>query len=122
MSAPAGSITVRLDGPLARADLPGLCEHLQRALEASEVAVVLCELGPTLDPDLVTIDALARLQLTATRFGRRIRFRPASAELRTVVDLTGLRELLRVEAGREPEEREQRLGVEEERALGDPSV
>jgi hypothetical protein len=60
--------------------------------------------------DLGTVDLLARLRLHA---GLRVR-RP-TPELHELVDLCGLVEVLF-----EPEEREQLLGVEEERELGDP--
>ena len=46
-------------------------------------------------PDAVTIDALARLQLTARRLGCRLRLRHASPELRELVAFMGLRRSLR---------------------------
>jgi STAS domain len=70
--------------------------------------------------DAVTIDALARLQLGARRGGHELVLRGASEALVDLLDLFGLREVLRVEMGGEPEEREQRVGVEEERELDDP--
>ena len=44
------------------------------------------------------------------------------AELTCLIELTGLAEVLRVEPGRKPEEREQGLGVEEEAQLDDPAA
>jgi hypothetical protein len=73
-------------------------------------------------PDVLTIDALARLQLSARRRGRRLRLRDASDELCELIDLAGLREVLGVEPRRQAEQREQRVGVEEERQLDDPAV
>ena len=75
-----------------------------------------------LDPDAATIDALARLQLGLRRSGCELRLRHASRELRELVAFAGLDEVLRLEAGGQPEEREQRVGVEEERELADPSA
>ena len=75
-----------------------------------------------LDPDALTIDALARLQLSSRRVGLEIRLRHASNELRELLAFVGLDEVLRLEAGGQPEEREQRLGVEEECELGDPAA
>jgi anti-anti-sigma regulatory factor len=72
--------------------------------------------------DLATIDVLARLQLAARRTGLELRLRHASCELQELIELAGLGEVLRVEAGGQPEEREQRLGVEEERELDDPPL
>jgi hypothetical protein len=73
-----------------------------------------------LDPDATTIDALARLQLGSRRVGLAVRLRNASGELRELLAFVGLDEVLRLEPGGQPEQREQRVGVEEERELGDP--
>ena len=70
--------------------------------------------------DARVLDALARLQLEARRVGLEIRLRGASSALLELLEFAGLGEVLRVEAGGEPEEREERLGVEKERELGDP--
>jgi hypothetical protein len=72
-----------------------------------------------LAPDALTIDALARLQLAARRVGREVSLRGASLELVELLDLCGLTGVLRVEVGGQPEQREQRVGVEEERELDD---
>jgi hypothetical protein len=73
-----------------------------------------------LAPELETIDALARLELAARRLGLQLRLRDVSIELEELLMFAGLREVLRVEAGREAEERKQRVRVEEERELDDP--
>jgi anti-anti-sigma regulatory factor len=73
--------------------------------------------------DLAVVDTLARLALEERRRGRIVRLVGVPAELRELLVLTGLdRVLLGVEPGREPEEREERVGVEEERDLGDPAA
>jgi hypothetical protein len=66
--------------------------------------------------DLGTVDGLARLQLAGRRLGFRVRL-SAPRELWQLIDLVGL-----VEVIGKAEEREQALGVEEERQLGDPPV
>ena len=68
------------------------------------------------------VDLLARLQLLARRGGFEIRVRAASPELRELISLAGLDVVLGVEPRREAEEREERLGVEEEGQLGDPAA
>jgi STAS domain len=88
-------------------------------MSAPRPSPIVCDVG-ALAPDLGTVDLLARLQLGARRLGSELRLRHVSTELAELLDLVGLREALRVEAGGEPEQREQRLGVEEERELGDP--
>ena len=49
-------------------------------------------------PDALTVDMLARLQLTAHRLGTRLELRDASAELLELIDFAGLGDVLRVEA------------------------
>ena len=69
------------------------------------------------------VDALARLALAERRRGRKLRLPAVPDELRELLVLTGLDELLLgVEPRREPEEREEPVGVEEERELDDPSL
>ena len=63
-------------------------------------------------PDLALVDALARLQLDARRRGGRLRLRNVTDELRGLLELVGLADVLAVEPRREPELGEQ-LGVEE---------
>jgi anti-anti-sigma regulatory factor len=71
--------------------------------------------------DLAVVDTLARLALAERRRGRKLRLGNVPRELRELLVLTGLDGVLGVEPGREPEEREERVRVEEERELGDPS-
>jgi anti-anti-sigma regulatory factor len=79
---------------------------------------VLVDVG-ALAPDGATVDAVARLHLEARRIGEEVVLCGASSDLRALLDLCGLTEVLRVEVGGEPEEREERVGVEEERELDD---
>jgi ABC-type transporter Mla MlaB component len=72
--------------------------------------------------DVGTIGRLARLQLTARRQGCQIDLRNVSNELRDLLAFVGLADVLGVEAGGQPEEREQRLRVEEEGEFDDPSL
>lgn len=67
--------------------------------------------------DLGIVDALARLQVAARRSGYEIAVTNVPCDLLELIDLAGLRDALGVEPLRQPEEREERLGVEEEREL-----
>jgi ABC-type transporter Mla MlaB component len=98
---PSGPRTVVLDvrGPITRAGIPGLCERVRVLLAAGGIDVVTCEVGAIADPDVVTVDALARLQLTARQLGRSIRLRHARAELQDLLVLTGLDAALPLCAG-----------------------
>ena len=83
------TIVLVVRGPISRGDIAPLCEHAHGLLEAGDRDLV-CDVGSVVDPDVVTIDALARLQLIATGLGRRIRLRHASAELQELLRLAGL--------------------------------
>jgi ABC-type transporter Mla MlaB component len=87
------TIAFAIDGPIARADLPGLCKRVCGLLEGSGADVALCDVSGV-DPDAVTIDALARLQLAARRHGCQVRLRHASSELLELLAFMGLRDVL----------------------------
>lgn len=75
-------------------------------------------------PDLAMVDELARLQLAARRLGLAIRLRDVSGELRELLDLAGLAEVMTGaprlrQAGGETEGGEEG-GVEEVVQPGDP--
>ena len=91
-SAPA-TVAFAVRGPISRGDLPGLCDRVCGLLGESRPAVALCYVGG-IEPDAVTVDALARLQLAARRYGCRVRLRHASEELRDLVAFMGLEDVL----------------------------
>jgi ABC-type transporter Mla MlaB component len=111
-----------ISGPLTPGDAAALCERARLELDRSGAPVLVCDVGALTRPDAGTVEALARLQLTARRLGRQIRLRHPSPELRELLELFGLTDVLRVEPGRQPEQREQPLGVEERVEMGDPPV
>lgn len=69
-------------------------------------------------PDLSMMETMARLHLAARRLGLRIRLDRPSVELRQLIDLVGLADLL-LDAGRKSEGGEQ-LRVEKVVQPGDP--
>ena len=71
---------------LSRAHLPRLLRVVATSDESRVIVVVVEALEC---PDLVVVDALARLQLAARRLGYSIRLRNPSAELRALLDLEG---------------------------------
>jgi hypothetical protein len=94
--------TVWAIGPsIARADIPGLCERLARRLLPPDPAtgLVVCDVGAITDPDAVTIEALARLQLTAQRLGHNLLLYRAGRELLDLLTLTGLGDILPLHPG-----------------------
>jgi ABC-type transporter Mla MlaB component len=121
------AIELALAGPIERADIPTLCERGRMLMESSRTRSLICDVGAVASPDAVTIDALARLQLTALRVGRRIGLRHASSELQELLDDFGLSAVVplaagsHVEARRQAEKREVRGRVKEERDPADPA-
>ena len=75
---------------------------------------IVCDVSRILEPDLATVDALARMQIHARRVGCRIVVGRAPGRLVELIELMGLRETLGLEPLGEAEQREQALGVEEE--------
>lgn len=80
-------------GPIARDDLPGLCDRVCALLRESGDGEVHCDVSGV-GVDAITVDALARLQLTARRQGCRVRLRHASGDLRDLVAFMGLADVL----------------------------
>jgi ABC-type transporter Mla MlaB component len=94
MSVPApNTLAFTIRGPIARADLPGLADRVCRLLTESRVDVVVCDVCDV-EPDAVTVDALARLQLAARRAGCQVRLRGGSKELCELVGFMGLTDVL----------------------------
>jgi ABC-type transporter Mla MlaB component len=80
-------------GPIRRDDLPGLCQRVCALLERSAPDVALCDVTGV-EPDAVTVDALARLQLGARRRGCTVRLANPTDELRSLVAFMGLSAVL----------------------------
>jgi anti-anti-sigma regulatory factor len=72
---------------------------------APRPSTIVCDVG-ALAPDAAAVDALARLQLSARRLGHEILLRDASTELQELLEFVGLRDVLRIETGRQAEQRE----------------
>jgi hypothetical protein len=118
-SARPTTVDFAVAAPIARADVPALCRNVAALLEAAGADVALCDVA-SLPADAVAVDALARIQLAVRRMGCRLVLRHPADELCDLLAFVGLAAPLGIEPGRQAEEREQRVGVEEERELGDP--
>jgi ABC-type transporter Mla MlaB component len=109
-------------------EVPDLIERLGPGIVRGDPRVILCDLARLADADMATVDALARLALRARRIGCAVALRDPSTELLELVGLAGLGEVLPCAPDSGPEvigqaeEREEPLGVEEERDAGDPAV
>ena len=100
-------IAGRLSGDAAAV----LCERLVRLLDDARAPSVVCDLSAVDRADLDAVDGLARLQLAAHRRGRRMRLRGSSREMRQLIALLGLGDVL-------PSERRRTLGQAEQRKQG----
>src|SRR6476659_7568220 len=87
------TVAFAIYGPINGTDLPGLCARVCDLLEESPGDVVLCDVAGV-EPDAMTVDALAQLQLAAQRRGCIVRLRNASEELVELVGFMGLTEVL----------------------------
>lgn len=125
---PASAAVVVIDAPVDPADVSALCERAGVAFERSGADRLVCDVSALLRPDAVTVDALARVQLTVRRLGGRMWLRDACGDLRDLLEFVGLGGVLpctepsRLETRGQAEQREQPLGVEEEADPGDRPI
>jgi ABC-type transporter Mla MlaB component len=111
---------------LAPCDVRPLADRLVRQLRREEVVDVLVDVSGVRTPDVGYVDALARLQLGARRYGSRVRLVGPCPRLLELLALVGLEDLLPAdgrESGdlhREAEHREQPVDVEVGVDPGDP--
>jgi anti-anti-sigma regulatory factor len=87
---------------------------------ATRALVLDC--GALVNPDCTTIDQIARLHVAVQRSGLELHLRNANEPLLELIGLAGLAGVLRVEPGRQSEERKHLRCVEEEGQLDDPST
>jgi ABC-type transporter Mla MlaB component len=85
-------VAFTISGPISPEDLPGLCERVRGLLDESG-SVVRCDVAGV-EPDAVTVDTVARLQVAARRRGCEVRLHNASAALLELVELMGLTNVL----------------------------
>ena len=94
MAVPAPTtIRFTIRGPIARADLHGLCDRVCALLSNSGAGVAICDVSGV-GVDAVAIDAVARLQLAARRHACEIRLCSAPPELLDLVAFMGLTNVL----------------------------
>jgi ABC-type transporter Mla MlaB component len=113
------TICVAVRPHLAREEVRALGEQLVRRLSEGDVAEVQVDVSSVRRPDVVHIDALARIQLVARRQDSRVRLIGPCPRLLELLVLVGLEDMFRdegdtsgLELQREPEHREQPLDVE----------
>jgi hypothetical protein len=81
-----------------------------------------CDVGHLACADIEIVNALARASLNTRRQGERLRIVNASLELQELIAFAGLDAVLLGRRRRQPEEREEPLGVEERGKADDLSA
>jgi ABC-type transporter Mla MlaB component len=87
------TVAFSIRGPISRDDLPGLCDRVCALLREHGPGAVYCDVRDV-PCDAVTVDALARLQLAASRLGCRVHLCHACDELIELVSFMGLTDVL----------------------------
>ena len=87
------TISFVVRGPIARPDLPGLCDRLRDRIAEHKARRVVCEVDD-LAADAIAVDALARLRLTACRSGCAVSLEGWSDDLKDLIAFVGLRDVL----------------------------
>jgi ABC-type transporter Mla MlaB component len=88
-----GNVRITIHGPLTRAGLPVLTRRCRALFAAHPGCRIDCDVSGTA-ADAVTIDALAKLQLIARENECVVVLRSAGPELRALVRLVGLTDVL----------------------------
>jgi ABC-type transporter Mla MlaB component len=115
----AESPSLALSGRVGPDEAAGLCDRVRAVAIDQRSGPIRCGCDGIAEPDVGTIDALARMALTARRCGSRLELRGTRPDLRELLALVGL-EGLAVEVVGQAEEREEARRVEEEGNPGDP--
>jgi ABC-type transporter Mla MlaB component len=89
---PPRTLAFRVEGPISREDLPGLCDRICSLLGEHRPERAVCDCS-TVPADAVTVEALSRLQLGARHHGCRVELANASPELVELVEFMGLTEV-----------------------------
>jgi ABC-type transporter Mla MlaB component len=79
-----------LSGHIGLDHAAALSDCVCARVAAGEDGPLTCDVAAVEDPDLGTVEALARMALTARRLGRHVELRRARPELRELLELAGL--------------------------------
>lgn len=128
LTAARSAATIVVAGQLGLAEAATLCARLAALVEQTGADAIDWDLSGVVRPDAGTIDALGRVALASRRLGVGLGLRGVPADLRDLIALAGLGDVLPnapgsgFEVERQAEQREQARGIEEERDPGDPPV
>lgn len=85
-----GTVVLVLTGPLPAGRASELCDMARLLLESTGAGVLTCDVAAVGRPDAGTVDALARVALTARRLGRSVMLRDPCPRLQALLVITGL--------------------------------
>jgi ABC-type transporter Mla MlaB component len=85
-----GTVVLVLTGPLPAGRERELCDVARLLLESTGAGVLTCDVAAVGRPDAGTVDALARVALTARRLGRSVMLRDPCPRLQALLVITGL--------------------------------
>jgi hypothetical protein len=100
---PDASLVVTFHDPVAAGEVEAICAELHRALDRRTGRLVICDIEALERSDLGTVDAIARLALTARLDGCRLVLRGAPAHLRALLVFAGLAAVLPCEDDAPPD-------------------
>ena len=87
------TISLVVRGPIARPDLPGLCDRLRDRIAQQNATHVVCDVSGVA-ADAIAVDALARLRLAACGCRCSLSVEGWSEELQDLIAFVGLRDVL----------------------------
>jgi anti-anti-sigma factor len=88
------TIVLTVTGRLDRSDAARFAVLVEDQLRGRPASVVICDVGGLVAPDAAAVDAICRIRLGVRRAGGRLRLRHAAPELRDLIDLIGLCDVL----------------------------
>jgi anti-anti-sigma regulatory factor len=121
------TLVLGVDGPIHGGQVRQLCALLRAAVTGTVARRIVLDLQALVDPGIEAVDAIARLQLSAGRLGRRLELCHPPPGFEDLIALVGLDQVLSCVPGSgvgvrgEAEQREQPRGVEEGVEPDDPS-
>lgn len=113
-AAAVGTVVLVVTGPLVAGRAPELCDVARLLLESTGAGVLTCDVAAIGRPDAGTVDALARVALTARRLGRSVMLRDPCPRLQALLVLTGLDTTLPYALTPPPAGPERPVGIVEE--------
>jgi ABC-type transporter Mla MlaB component len=93
------SVVLVIHGTVTPGAITGLCSRVRTLLDDPGVDELTCDLSGVVDPDATVLEALARMQLTARRLHRSIRLRHVQPEMRALLALAGLTDIVPTDRG-----------------------